>query len=100
MIYASTYVYCLGRELGAEDAAAEFRRQVIEPTEDSLPSARAISRLRHIEDIVLHIDAAATSIGRARAPSLHQFRQHASAPDVWVSIDDDVDATSETLRWL
>lgn len=100
MIYASTYVYCLGRELGAEDAAAEFRRQVMQPTEDSLPSARAISRMRGIEDLVMHVDAAATSIGRARARSLWNFRNHPSAPDVWVSIDDDVDATQETLRWL
>lgn len=100
MIYVSTALYSLGKELGPQDADLEFRRQVVTPTEDSLPAARAVSRLRRLEDLVLQTDCAATSIGRSRARSMFEFRRHPSQPDVWVSVDDDVDASLETLSWL
>jgi hypothetical protein len=100
VIYVSTALYALGKELGTQDADLEFRQQVVTPTEDSLPAARAVSRLRHLEDLVLQTDTAATSIGRSRARAMFEFRRHPSQPDVWVSIDDDVDASLETLRWL
>lgn len=107
MIFVSTAVYALAKELGARDAVAEVHRQLEECTqaangaklrEDILPAVRVITRLRLLDALSLHIDAGATCIGKTRARALHAFSQ--SAADVWISVDDDVDATMQTLRWL
>jgi hypothetical protein len=100
VIYFSTACYVLGRELGPLDAQAELRGQVLEPTGESLPCARVGARMRLIDDISLHIDAAATSIGRYRARALHMAREARATHDVWVSCDDDVEADLQTCRWL
>lgn len=100
MIYASTAVYTLGRELGPEGAREELRRQIGEPTDESLPCARVMARLLRIDELVLHIDSAATSIGRSRSRAMHEAHSRAGMCDVWLSVDDDVEADQETLRWL
>lgn len=100
MIYASVFCYALGRELGPEEAQLEFRRQVFEPTDESLPAARTVARIRRHDEIVLHIDAGATSIGRARARAMFEARRHADKCDVWVQCDDDVEADTPTIDWL
>jgi hypothetical protein len=99
LILASVNLYCLGRELGEEEAPHEFRRQVTTPDEQSLPAARTIHRLRHVDEVALALDAAGTSIGKNRSRMLHAFYSMPDA-DVWVTCDDDVEASFETLRWL
>jgi hypothetical protein len=101
VIYVSTACYSLGRELGHDDAIEEFRRQVLRDLNDeSLAAAKTIARLRNLEEIVLHIDAGATSIGRTRSRALFEAWRHPSNPDVWVMCDDDVEADKQTLAWL
>lgn len=99
MIFASVAVYTLGRELGAEGGNEEFRRQCAEPNEEHLPASRTIARLRHVEEVALCVDANGSSVGKSRARMLHAFYSMPDA-DVWVSCDDDVETSFETLRWL
>jgi len=99
LIFVSTSIYALGRELGPDAATEELRRQVNEPTDQSLSCARTVARLRTFDDLAHHIDAAATSIGRARSRAMSEFRARPDF-DVWVSCDDDVEADIQTLKWL
>jgi hypothetical protein len=107
VIFISLSVYALAKELGADDAVAEVHRQLAElaslgpsakPVGEYLPACKAIARLRLLEEIELRVDAGATCIGKARSRAFHAFRK--SAASTWVSIDDDVDATTQTLGWL
>jgi len=114
VIFISLSVYALAKELGADDAVAEVHRQLAELAAVSraseaalvptlwpggiLPACKAIARLRLLDEVELRIDAGATCIGKARSRAFHAFRK--SAASTWVSIDDDVDATTQTLEWL
>lgn len=99
MIYVSTSVYALGRELGKDGAVEELRRQVANPDNESLPCARVVARLARLDTLAHHIDPRSTSIGRSRSRAMAEFRERPDF-DVWVSCDDDVEADEETLRWL
>lgn len=99
MILASVNLYCLGHELGQDEAAHEFRRQVAEPDDQSLAAARTMARLRHVDEVALALDAGGTSCGKNRARMMHAFYSMPDS-DVWVSCDDDVEASFETLGWL
>lgn len=99
MIFGSVIVYALGRELGPHDADLEFRRQVAEPDGESLAGARTMHRLNTLDAVGLAVDAGGTAIGQTRSRILHAFYSIRDA-DVWVSCDDDVDASVDTLRWL
>ena len=99
-VCASVITYELGKKLGSKEAAAEFHRQAssLVDTEADLPSARCVRRLRKLADVALIHDAGGTSIGIARS---RQFTMAlASGADVWLSIDDDLDCSSETLAHL
>lgn len=100
MIYASTACYTLARDLGHDEAIEELRRQILEPTTEGLPVAMTFARLRTLEELVLHIDAGGTSIARTRARALYEAHERAEQCDVWLTCDDDVEATRETLDWL
>ena len=63
-----------------------------------MPAVRVIARLRLLDELALRIDAGATCIGKARSRAFHAYRE--SKADLWVSVDDDNDATVQTLRWL
>lgn len=107
MIYASTMVYALGRALGHERAIARVRELAavgddeISPVrmgEPEVPAARVLGRLRELDDVTQHIDAGATCIGKARSRAMDGALQ--SKADVWVSVDDDVEADVDTLNAL
>lgn len=98
MIFASTMVYALGKELGFEGAEAEFHRQLGEPTNESLPCVRTIHRLRSLDSVGLRLDCNAVSIGQARSRAFHEAVE--SMADVWIAIDDDVEADTATLKHL
>jgi hypothetical protein len=46
MIMFSTMLYALGKELGLENANAEWNRQVAEPDIHSLPASRMFARVK------------------------------------------------------
>jgi hypothetical protein len=98
MICVTVSLYALAHELGAADAYKEFERQLAKPDRDSLPCVRAIARLRGLDELVVRCDLSGANVAkmRSRAASAAQ----ASGADVWVSIDDDVEATYETLGAL
>ena len=108
-VFVSTIVYSLARELGAAPAVEEVQRQLVAAAAAStpdqqallaeyLPVVRAVTRLRGVFDVALHIDAGGTNIAKARSRAMHAFLQ--SDADVWVSIDDDVEADATTLAEL
>lgn len=101
MIYVTVSTYALGRALGLEAAAAEFNKQVVEPTTDSLPAARTVYKLAQLafeakEAIGLRVDSGATCIGKARSRAFYAALD--SGAEVWVTVDDDVEATAPTLK--
>ena len=98
MIFVSVMTYALGKELGLTEAVVEFHAQVKEPSSDSLPAARVVARLARLDELGLYIDPAATCIGKGRSRAFHAARE--SAADVWLSVDDDVDADTRTLELL
>jgi len=103
-VAASVITYELGKRLGPEAAAAEFLRQAtrseLEPGDagDDLPSARCVRRLRRLADVALLHDAGGTSIGIGRARQFTMALE--TGADVWLSIDDDLDCSSDTLSHL
>jgi hypothetical protein len=102
MIAVATWTYALGKELGFAEATAEFQRQLGAPDWESLPCVRVITRLRGLladgDEISLYHDAAATIMSKARSRAYHAAA--AADADVWICVDDDVEADLGTLRSL
>jgi hypothetical protein len=98
MIFVSTMIYALGKVLGLEPALEEFHAQLKNPSKATLPCVRAIQRLQTMDDVSLLVDPAATSIAKARSRAFHAAAL--SPADVWVMIDDDCEATADTLDSL
>lgn len=97
-VFVSTAIYALGRQMGIAAALVEIQKQLDHPTPESLPVARTIHRLRQLADVQLRLDCGATIIGHMRSRAFHSA--HESGLDAWVSLDDDMDATTETCRFL
>lgn len=95
-IFFSTHLYTLGWQLGIDEATAEFKRQVDDPNEDSLPCVRTLARLRGLEDCQLWFDTGSTRIGHSR--SLAFADGLSSLCDIWFSCDDDCEADTPTLQ--
>lgn len=104
MIFVSLSVYSLAKELGPDNAVAEVHRQLAaaatDQVEDYLPAVKVIARLRLLDSVALRIDAGATVIAKARSRAFHSALFENVEADVWISVDDDVDATKQTLEWL
>lgn len=90
--------YALGKRLGLERGLRELERQIQAPTRESIPAARAIARLRNVAGLVVRCDTGGTLLGMVR--SQHAHYAWMSGAQVWLSIDDDVEATTPTLRDL
>lgn len=98
MIAVATWTYGLGKELGFVEATAEFQRQLAAPDWESLPCVRVITRLRGLDELSLYHDAAASNMGKARSRAFHAARK--ADADVWICVDDDVEADLSTLTAL
>lgn len=99
-IFASVLTYELAKALGIEEAQAEFRRQVSEPTNsEHLPASRMVARLRELGNVML-CHSAGTSLPKVRSRTAHEALKWLSAEGggVWVMIDDDVECDGATLR--
>jgi hypothetical protein len=95
-IFVTTSVYALAKRLGLEQADREFAKQVENPTGTSLGVARVIARLRKLDDLGLRVDLGVGTAAKMRSRMADYAWK--SGADVWCSIDDDVDATQETLE--
>lgn len=106
-VFVSLSVYSLAKELGPDDAVAEVHRQLAAAAaggphvpDDYLPAVRVIARLRTLAGVALRIDAGATVIAKARSRAFHSALFENPEADVWISVDDDIDATKQTLEWM
>ena len=97
-LFVSTMIYALGKQLGFAPAVAEFHAQLAAPNGESLPVVRAIVRLRTSHEFALSVDAASVRIAVSRSRAFHAALE--SKADVWLSIDDDVEADTRTLDAL
>jgi len=94
-VLVTVSAYALGRSLGLERGAKELERQIHAPDRASIPAARCIGRLRHLCDLAVRADTGGTVLGQVR--SRHAHEAWIRGADVWVSVDDDVEATTSTL---
>lgn len=99
MLFASSQFYALGRQLGIARAMRTVHLQIECPDRESLPAVRTIWRLNQIEPVQLRIDTGATCIAKTRSRAFHDALA-AHQCDVWVAVDDDVEATLPTLQAL
>jgi len=107
-IYVSMSSYLAGRLLGIQRGQAELQHMLeqlgrpdVKPREVDdcwVPALRSITHLRRIADIQLRLDCGATVIGKSR--SRHFTAAFDSGCSAWLTIDDDVEASIETLAWL
>lgn len=99
-VFASCSTYVLGCLEGPQRATQLVTNAVAKPYESQvLLAVHALRELRALADpLLLSIDGGSSHLAKSRS------RQFASAldsdADVWVTIDDDVDATRETLAWM
>lgn len=101
MLFVSSQFYALGRQLGLARAMRTIQLQIDKPDLQSEPAVRTIARLRSIEPIQLRVDTGAVCIGKTRSRTFHDaYEVMRLNPDcdVWLAIDDDCEATSDTLR--
>lgn len=99
MIHVSSYHYTLAKTWGHARAQRMLREQNEAPRTDSEPTVRMVHRMRMIDEVVWRFDTTAIQINRARSIAFSDFvlRDHES--DLWVSLDDDIEATMPTIRW-
>jgi hypothetical protein len=100
MLFVSSQFYALGKQLGIAHAMRTVREQIAHPDCESLPAVRTIWRLQQIESIQLRIDTGATCIAKTRSRAFHDALAAHDTCDVWVAVDDDVEATLPTLQAL
>jgi len=106
VIYTSTILYALGKMRGHVDAVADFKHWANQTDADwsaadgppviGHAAARVFHRLRHLDDLDTRIDVGGTCLSKARCRALHGALY--SKADVWVSVDDDVEADTECLE--
>lgn len=107
-ILLSVITYELSKRLGTSAAHDEFNRQALDTllavpsSEPILPAALVARRLRRLAEVALLHDAGGTSIGhaRSRAFSVAERGARNGKIDMWISCDDDTQATQETLQHL
>lgn len=103
MILASVMTYELSRRLGKDAAAKLFHEQANSALETSeapcVPAINVVRKLRRFADVAVLHDAGGTSIGHARSRAF-SVALAANDCDIWISVDDDIDASPETLRHL
>lgn len=98
-VFASCSSYSLGQLFGVKEACALITQSVQDETK-KLPCF-AVASLRELVkfcEVTLRVDGGASHIGKSR--SRHFAEAFDSGADVWLSIDDDVSATRETLQWM
>lgn len=103
-VFASTGSYLLGRMIGSNEACAALTRIAATGAAPAglegahVPGALTVHELAKHYDVTLKVDGESVCIGKSRSRSLAAALD--SGADVWVTVDDDVFAAGETLRWL
>lgn len=98
-VFASCSSYVLGQLFGPEKASQLVNEAVKHPSKKPPCFAvKALHALTHLADVTFAFDGGASHIGKSR--TRHFWNALQSSCDVWLTIDDDVSATRETLAWL
>lgn len=97
-LFCTSPCYVLGKELGPVEGLAEAQRQLQAPDRESLQCIRTLTRLATLADCQVRIDTGGTLIGKVRSEHFHDALN--SDADAWVTVDDDVECTLETLDYL
>lgn len=103
-VFASTGSYLLGRMIGSNEACAALTRIAATGAAPAglegahVPGALTVHELAKLFDVTLKVDGESVCIGKSRSRALADAL--ASGADVWVTVDDDVFAAGDTLRWL
>lgn len=102
MILASVITYELSKRLGREAATKLFHTEANTTLESDqppcVPAINVVRKLRRLTEVAVLHDAGGSSIGFARSRAFSVAL--ASGADRWVSIDDDIDASPETIRHM
>ncbi|SRR5258706_7625157 len=107
-VFVTTSVYALAHQLGMQEALDEVSRQLqvrkfaTEATPELrtlLPVVHTITRIaRFVGEVGLHVDGGATILGMARSRAFHEAYQ--SGMPAWITIDDDVEASTATVAGM
>jgi len=101
--FVTTAIYALGKQLGVVEAEKEWQRQLQKPTLQSLAVVRTIARFHAICEkagggIGVTADIGAAIVGQMRSRCFH--RAVNSDLPAWISVDDDIEASTETCAAL
>lgn len=98
-VFASCSSYVLGSLMGPA-RACELITQAARNATARPPcfAVRALRDLTSIADVTLRVDGGSSHLAKSR--SRHFYDALMSDCEVWLSIDDDVSASRETLEWL
>lgn len=98
-VFASCSSYLLGQLMGPE-RACELVNEAVKDSAKRPPcfAVKALRELWRLSEMTLNVDGGASHLGKLRSRQF--FMALSSDCDVWVSIDDDVTATRETLAWM
>ena len=106
-VFASLSAYVTGRLAGQKAASALVTElvkrgaaaaDIPELLQPALAGALTLHRLAALYSTTLQVDGGGTRIAVTR--SRHLYEAEKSGADVWVTVDDDVEASERTLRWL
>jgi len=95
-VFVSVFAYTLGRT--SEDPAQEVREELAALEKANWPAFRTLARVREqVGHIALTVDHGSL-IAKARSRAAAMFLQ--SGAEMWVSIDEDVDASAKDVAML
>lgn len=94
MIFVSLFTYTLHKLHGPEGYERAAVAELESGVEAAWPGFRTLFRARKLYDVALHLDGS-TYITKARSRAAGEFLR--SPCDLWLSIDDDIDAPAEVI---
>ena len=98
-VFVSVSSYVLGRAMGITQAVAAMHKEVAHgQTGLKIPALETIKRLRDLAGLELLLDSGSAHMAKNRS---RQFSAaYVSTCDAWISLDDDVELSTFTLRAL
>lgn len=100
-VYATISSYILGRVFGPQIAASTLQEMVTSPNPSQMPLPGCITVKRlamiapDVDSVTLHADGGGTHIAKTR--SRHFTAALEADADVWLTVDDDVEADKQCL---
>jgi len=96
-VFASIFCYPIAKFVA--DPEAFIQQEIAAGEQAEWPCFRTLARLRKLVGPLQLLTDRATLIAKARSRAAHTFLRRSEA-DVWVTIDDDIEASEEDLKLL